>query len=85
MKTKLICDDLEFWFDKGNLPYIRCKKQGSSFDQGIIAIEHTSHLEGYHYLYLWYDEEKFPEYFDTKDDGDGLGHRRLQVVGVDEI
>lgn len=63
-----------------NKPIIVTSHNG--IKQGVIEFVH--HDDG-HSLYLWYDEGKFPNEFDTTGD---IGHRerkRLKIIGVDEI
>jgi len=55
--------------------------------QGMIEIISTGD-GGYddgHYVYLWYDEGKFPSEFDLVEYPPDSMQMRLRVIGVDEI
>jgi len=53
-------------------------------DSGQGMIEITPDHDG-HYLYLWFDEGRFPIEFDLVSDYNDDSMRRLKIIGVDEI
>jgi hypothetical protein len=51
--------------------------------QGILSIRH--YIDGKYYLYKWYDEGHFLDFFDTEYDNNSSGIRRLKIIGVDDV
>ena len=53
--------------------------------QGMFTLEKSVDFgDGQYYLYRWFDQDQFPENFDTVKDING-GVYRLRVVGIDEL
>jgi hypothetical protein len=83
------CGAIEFYIKYDTNPVLSFLYRTDS--QGILSFERNC---GEHYLYVWYDEGHFPDFFDTEvcshdnndyDDDDDDDVYKLRIVGVDEV
>jgi hypothetical protein len=84
MAGNIQCENFELYCsgEHNNIFMITIRSLYKNRSQGILSLENRNDEI---WLYKWYNEGKFPDFFDTISDDYDSCYYRLRIVGVDEV